>query len=254
MIHIPTLRTKRLTLQLRELSIGDSLAVLAIPEQLEQATTTEFLKRAMQDVKGIADPANWTVQERAMATAHYMSSVADDGPDFSVGHGKYSDYLDASSDYKTDTVQAGELGGDVWLLRHLTGAMAESIERLQGEVTGISGRLHWMIGAMAAQMIRDVDRNDGDPEHGAIDEWMLTRMQTFVGYPESDFAAMVAMFQSARGKLKHLFHVDFSDTGLIFLPKGGDEAEMLPPARFPAYSCISEFTRGMVGQFGRDGS
>lgn len=248
MIHIPQLRTRRLTLQLRELSIGDSLAVLAIPGHLEQATTTEFLRRSVSSVKGIDDPAAWTVQERAMATAHYLASASDDGPDFSLGEGKYSDYLDAAKDYQTATVSAGELGGDIWLLRQLTGAMAESIERLQGEIEGISGRLHWMIGAMAAQLVRDGDPAiDGDDV--SIDEQLTTRMRVLIAYPESDFVTMLAMFQSARAKLGHLFDMDFADAGIVFLPKGGDEAAVtLPPARFPAHSCISAFARGVVGQ------
>lgn len=253
MIHIPTLRTRRLTLQLRELAIGDSLAVMAIPDSLEQASTTEFLRRATQSIKGVADPADWTVQERAMATAHYLASVSDDGPDFSVGNGRYSDYLDASVDHKSPTVAAGEHGGDVWLLQHLTGAMAESIERLNGEISGISGRLHWMVGAMAAQFIRDQDREQVGVS--ISDEALADRMKILMAYAESDFAVMVAMFEAARVKLSHLFQLEFSESGPVFLPrKGGDGGADLPPARFPAYSCISEFTRRIIGQSRGDGA
>jgi len=66
---------------------------------------------------------------------------------------------------------------------------------------------------------------------------------------------MVAMFQSARENIRHLFNLDFAENGgLIFMPKGGDEVAELPPARFPAHSCISEFTCGLVGQSRVDGS
>ncbi|WP_197714678.1 hypothetical protein, partial [Nitrosomonas supralitoralis] len=88
MIHFPILRTRRLTVQLKELSIGESIAIAAMPSHLEEAVTTAFLLKAVATAKGIENPADWTVQERMMVVCHYLASVSDDGPDFAVGDGR----------------------------------------------------------------------------------------------------------------------------------------------------------------------
>lgn len=157
MIYFPPLRTRRLTVQLRELSIGDSLTLAAMPGHMEEASTTAFLRCAVDAAKvAVEDPARWTVQERILAVCHYLSATTEDGPDFSLGEGHYSDYLQGEADIQTSVqaVEVGEVGGDTWHVRHLTGAMAESIERMAGEIEGLSGRLHWLFGAMAAQLVR----------------------------------------------------------------------------------------------------
>ena len=246
MIHIPPLRTRRLTVQLKELSIVESITLAAMPIDAEEATCTAFLRRAVASCKGIEDPAQWTVQERMLGVCHYLAAVADDGPDFSLGKGHYSDYLDGAADMKPGRVDVGEVGGDVWQVQHLTGAAAESIERLAGEVEGVAGRLHWHLGGMAAQMVRagEAPPDPGEGE-GAFDEYLAARMRVMGGFPASDFEALMARYALGRDKLDHLFHVDFSTDGLVALPKkgGGD----LPPARFPSRSCFTRMALEMVG-------
>lgn len=245
MIHFPPLRTRRLTVQLKELSIGESIALAAMPIDAEEAGCTAFLRRAAASCKGITDPAQWTVQERMLAVCHYLAAVADDGPDFSLGRGRYSDYLDGATDAKPGRVDVGTVGGDAWLVQHLTGAMAESIERLTGEVDGITGRLHWLMGGMAAQMVRasetPPDPADGE---GAFDEYLAARMRVMASFPASDFEALMSRYALGRDELHHLFRIDFSANGLMALPKkgGGD----LPPARFPFRTCLSRMALEMV--------
>lgn len=240
MINFPMLRTRRLTVQLKELTIGDSIALAAMPVHLHEATCTAFLNKAVSSsAKGVENPAMWTVQERMLAVAHYLASVSEDGPDFALGEGRYSDYLDGSTDIAVPTVEIeiGSLGGDAWRIRHLTGAMAESIERTQGECAGMTGRLHWLLAGMAAQLVRSgdapVEPADGE---GAFDEFILARMKVFAAYPESDFADLMAMYALGRDRLTHLFQVEFGADGLVALPKGGDG---LPPARFPVRTCLT---------------
>lgn len=253
MIHFPPLRTQRLTIQLKELSIGAACQIAAMPIHAEQAACTAFLRRVVDAVtSGPSDPAQWTVQERTMVVCHYMASTLEDGPNFSVGTGNYSDYLDGANNEGAalDFVEAGELGGDLWHVRHLTGAMAESIERMEGEVGGMSGYLHWVLATMALQMVRDSEETP--PEEGtALDNYLAEKMQVLAAYPESDFIALRAMYEAGRDKLHHLFRVVFSrdnsSTGIIVLPQGG---VALPPARFPAYSCVSGMAREMVGSAG----
>lgn len=246
-IYFPVLRTKRLRVQLRELTIGESLQLAAMPPDKPEAVCTAFLRHAASESVGLPDPVAWTVPERLLAVCQYMAATLEDGPDFAVGEGRYSDYLNGERDIEDRLTEVGELGGDMWLARHLTGGMAESIERLAGELAGIEGRLHWIYGAMAAQLVRSGEEapapEDGE---GAFDEWLLARMTTLLAYPDSDAERLMGMFLAARERMQHLFRIDFARDGIVAMPKGG--AATLPPARFPADSCISEFARSMGGK------
>lgn len=254
MIHFQPLRTRRLTVQLRELSIEESVSIAAMPSHLDEATTTAFLRKAIDAVNGDSDPANWTVQERTMAVCHYLAAVSDDGPDFSVGDGggKYSDYLNVSVDEPAnlDRVELGEVGGDLWFVRHLTGAMVESVERLAGEIGGISKKFHWLLGCMAAQLVRESE-DFPDPSNGerAFDDFLISRMRVMAAYPESDFVLLMSGYLSAREKLHHLFKIEFAEEGgLVVSPssEGGAEGS-LPPARFPVRNCITPMAYELVG-------
>jgi len=247
-IYFPALRTKRLTVQLRELTIGESLQLAAMPPHKPEAVCTAFLRSAVAETKGISDPSQWTVGERLLVIAQYMAATLEDGPDFSLGDGRYSDYLNGERDIDDVLVDVGEVGGDVWKARHLTGGMAEAIERLDGEVPNITGRLHWLYGAMAAQLVR-VSEEVPTPEQGegAFDEWLLDRMKVLLAYPDSDAELMMGLYLNAREKMQHLFRVDFVADGIVAMPKGG-AAVNLPPARFPAHTCLSKFARQMGGK------
>ena len=247
MIHIPALRSKRITARLQELSILDAIGLASIPDHLPEEATTAFLRAAVAEASGVADPQQWTVQERILAVCHYMASTFDDGPDFSLagGQSRYSDYLLGDQQYSVPEIDIGELEGDQWVVRHLTGARAASIERLQGEIPGISGRTHWQVGAMAAQM---VPNGDGGPEEGdgEIDAFLLQRMRVIAGFPESAFAILLDRYLGACERLQHLFRIGFDDDGLIVLPR--EDAGGLPAARFPAGTCITRLARSMVGK------
>jgi hypothetical protein len=245
MRHFPSLRTKRLNVQLQEISIGDSIEVAAMPVHLEQAECTAFLRSVVKS-STIEEPATWTVQERMLAVAHYLASVLDDGPDFPLGAGHYSDYLDGMADNCLENYHLGQIGDDDWSMSHLTGGMAEAIERLEGELK-VPSRMHWILGCMAAQLVRSGEENP-DPASGQYDEWLLNRMRIISSYPESDFEQLMIAFYAGREQLHHLFRIDFGiDGGLVALPKGG--AGELPPARFQVRSGLSPFALSMVRQY-----
>lgn len=249
-IFFPVLRTRRLTVQLQEIPIGQALDLAAMPGHQEEACCTAFLRAAMASAKGIEDPVNWTVQERMLAVCHYLAATTDDGPDFSVGKGQYSDYLDGAKDIQTmaTMLRLGEVAKDFWGIRHLTGGMAESIERLAGEIPKVRGRLHWLLGAMAAQLVRDGEISPVPAEgEGAFDEYLLHRMQILLNYPGSDFEALMFLFIEGRAKLAHLFEIDFNDDGVVAMPKGG-VATQLPPARFQVYPCLPRLALDLVGK------
>ncbi|MGI9212288.1 MAG: hypothetical protein ACR2HF_07415, partial [Methylococcaceae bacterium] len=68
-IHFPILRSKRLTIQLKELSIGTSVELAKIPGHLEQTAVSAFLQAAVAD-SSHPDVGDWTVAERTLAICH----------------------------------------------------------------------------------------------------------------------------------------------------------------------------------------
>ena len=252
MKSFPLLRTRRLTVKLKELSIGAAISLANMPAHMEESMRTEFLRHTVDTVQsGSENVTDWTVQERVMAVAHYLASVMPDGPDFSLGAGNYSDYLDGAADISIamNRISIGEVGGDNWEIQHLTGAMAESIERLSGEFDQLSPRLHWIIGAMAAQLIRVGETPPDLSSDGLYDEWLLSRIQVFMEFPESDFEQLMAAYSIGRKNLHHLFAYSFDDYGMVILPKTGG-TEGLPSARFPVRSAISRMALDMEGKPG----
>jgi hypothetical protein len=251
MKHFPVLLTNRLTVQLRELSIGQSVNLAGIPDHALEASCTAFLRAAVESAKGVYDPLHWTVQERCFVVAHYLACVADDGPDFSLGFSKFTDYLEAEADHYVDQVEIGEIAGDQWRIRQLTGAMAESIERLVGEID-VPGRLHWLLGAMAAQLVR---KNEDIPElqrESVYDQWLLDRMRIFGAFPDSDFKPLIGAYLVGLDSLHHLFSINFDDRGIVALPRKGADGS-LPPARFPVLSCLSTTARALAGKHDQSG-
>lgn len=245
MKHFPSLRTRRLTVQLKELTIGDGIKLAAMPDHLHESATTAFLRCAIDLAQGIEDPLHWTVQERIFAVGHYLAAVSEDGPDFALGNGRYTDYLDGSSDTYIDAAELGEIAGDFWTVTPLTGALAESIERMTREFD-LPGRLCWLIGGMAAQLHV---KGQAIPEFASDsqrDEWLLGRMRVFNNYPETDFEHLVSAYYAGLDALHHLFTLQFGDKGIVVLPRDGAEGG-LPPARFPVSACLSQTTLDLAG-------
>jgi len=257
----------------------EAINISSMPLHLEEAACTAFLRSATESVKqsnaifnnpqsgnqdDLSDPARWTVQERMLAVCHYRASISsEDGPDFRVGeNGRYTDYLDATMDGMAEPSELGEVGGDIWSIRHLTGSMTESIERLAGEVKNISNRLHWIIGGMACQLTRK-DEALADPASNDFDHFIISRMNVILGFPESEFEKLMFLYLGGRERLHHLFITDFSESGIVALPvtkensqeRGGDAGKVsaLPPARFPVHSNLSRLTTELAKKPDRDG-
>lgn len=246
MKHIPILRTRRLTVQIKPISIGDAIKIAGMPEHLKEAENTVFLNAVIETVtNGPTNPLDWTIQERNVVIAHYLACSEDD-PDFSLGEGRYSNYADWVFDYKP-VYDIGNIKDDHWTMVNLTGFMAESIERIQGEL-GLSPYLHWLIGCMACQLVRK-DENEPPIEQGAYDEWLLFRMRVFLEYQESDFEQLLAAFFFGNKELYHLLNmtIDQIRGGIAFLPKKESEGH-LPPARFRGHSCISNTAINLAGK------
>jgi len=246
MLHFPVLRTNRLVVQLKELSIGDSIKLAAMPEHLKESGRTVFLNAAIDTVQGEENPLLWTVQERLLVTAHYLSVVTPDGPNFSIGEeAKFLDYVDFQKDIskKLQCIEIGDIAGDQWQITHLNGGMVEAIDRLQGEFQDVSNRMYWLLGSMAAQLYVK-GNSQHDVLSGDYDQSLLTQIKILSDYPESEFENLVMAFEAGRKKLQHLLFFDFNDNEIVALPKEG--GGNLPPATFPFYACLSQFAKDMV--------
>ena len=241
MIYFPEIRARRFTIQLRELTIGQSLELAARPVHLEQSNTTLFLRHAVVNPKIPVD--RWRIGERVLAVAHYLSCVTQE-PNFKIGQGSYADYLVSEAAQIPDGVDLGTVVGESWRMRHLDGRLAEAIERLS--VPPLAGRLMWLMGTMAAQMYRPGELEPDTMTEGTLDEWLEARVQAFGQISESEFEEMLLAFHKGREQLTHLFRIDVDDSGIVC--RANKEDAGLPPARFPVRANLSAWTRAMAGR------
>lgn len=252
MITIPQLRTHRYTLELKELTFEQAITAAGIKSTRIEATNTHLLRYAVKSVKGVdSDPINWTVQERMTAVSWYMAHTRSDGVNFPTGGGFYSDFFDDQGivlSPEITRIELGEHGGDKWFIQHLTGVMAESIERL---LTSFEHPpyLHWLIGGMAAQLITDKEKPVKFELEHELDEWLEKRIKTFLAYPDSDFESLMLAYRINKPRLDHMMSVDFDQYGICVHPakqeeKGG-KSELIP-TRFRASACLSRTARDMA--------
>lgn len=254
MIEFRPLRTKRLALTLQEIAIGDAISLASIPPSMYESQTTRFLKSVIKQAEAatpihVTDPRAMTVQERAFSVAHYMAHVSESAPDFSIGDGRFSNYLVGQQQHVVPSFPAGNVGGDAWALVPLVGAAAEAIEELHGDLAGISGEYHWMLGCMASQLRKKDDVAPDPVTDTAYGDWLRERMLVLSRYPESDFVQMLVLYRQAVRATRHFFNMDINDDGIVFLEEVEKEAvATLPPARFPVSSCLSDFALRMGGK------
>lgn len=261
MILIPPLRTKRLNVTFKEISIGDAIRLAGIHPRENERATTEFLNVVIESATKptdlhVTDPRMWSVQERTLAVCHYIAATADnENRDFLVGEsGRLTDYMDTSRDYVAAAL-VGEAAEDHWRVVPLTGLAAEMLERLESDgVDGISpGRMHWVFGCMAAQLQR-VDAKgqlieEPPPESdAALTDWLRDRMRVLAGFPESQFVQLLRVMNVGMGKIGHLFNMEPAADGLVCLPVRKGEGGELPPARFPVDECLGPMAHQFAQQ------
>ncbi len=174
----------------------------------------------------------------------YMAAVLHDGPDFKVGDGSYGWYLFGTLEHREP-----EALKDGWRIRHLTGRLAESVERLAFEGLDLDPRSHWLLGCLCGQLYRDGDSSPDGMSDSDRDEWLYQRIRALLDKPESECASAIVLFREGMEALHHLVKVDFSsESGLICLPN--IDTEGVPAtaagARFPVHAAVSAVSRKLV--------
>lgn len=244
MIHFPPLRTRRLDVQLRELTLRESIELAAVPPHLHERATTALIACTVKTTgSGTPSIEEWTVQERAMVVAHYLASVTDGEANFAVGEGRFLDYLDAERDAAPDECEVGQACGDDWIMTQLTGRQAECMEAF------CRSRVDWLLADMAARL-RVAGKESPPPVAsgmGAYQEWLQARAETIRDFPESDFEELYAAYVRGLAQLHHLFALDFDDEGHIVLPSQKEGGAVMAPARFRPAACVGRLAQALGG-------
>lgn len=235
----------------RELTIRESLRLANIPNELNESATTEMLRAIASPLPGVdlPDPMLWTVQQRMLGVAYYMAHTLDDGPDFAIGDGKYSDFLIEDEHSIVRSIEVGRVAGDTWVCQPLLGVHAEIIEAIDPPENMHGGRIKWLIHAMAAQMHRDGEGAPPDPvsDRFGYAGWLSERAATLADFPEGDFASLVLAFYAGVDAMQHHFAIDLSDAGPVAVRKGGAGMD-LPAARFPVHAALTDITKAFCGK------
>lgn len=242
MIYFPPLSTKRLNVQLRELTIQQAIDLAATPIGRHEVTTQRFITSVVESSTGPEkDPLRWTVEERMMVLAHYLSCVSEEGANFSLGgEAKFSDFLhaDGAPDFGPEWVAVGEACGSEWRAHQVNGAQARAMEG------ACRSQLDWMFAELAVRM-RPVD--DTKPPPDAVDEpeqfseWLAARMGEVKALPESDFGVLFVLLRAGQEQLRHIFRVELDAEGFFAVSKemeGGRAA-----GRFLVSSAVTDLAR-----------
>jgi len=256
MLSFAYLRTKRIAVRLRELRLGEAIAICKLPAERLELTVSEFLRHVADAAerptdRHVTDPRLWTVAERTRVVCHYLSHTSDSGMDFEVGDGAcLSHYVELAQDLPAESVKVGQVGEVDVSMWPLLGAHAEALERL------CKTRGDWMIGLMACQV-----GAEPLPDLTAMSELVALqavsdRMDAVKAMPESAFEELIASYAHGLTALQHFFVLGHDDQGLVCLPRdhadvsakrGKEGGGLKHPARFPALSCVSATTRTLFG-------
>lgn len=235
MIHFSALRTARLDVALRELTLQEAVDLAATPLERHETATAALLASVVDQAHGLhAEPGRWTVQERMLVVAHYLAATSEGGGNFDIGAGQLLDYLDAVVDAAPEWEDAGEACGDAWRIKQVTGDEAQAMEAI------CTRRLDWIAADIAARMHATSEENpppDATSQPAAYAEWLAERKAVILAMPESDFGELFIAYRLGLDRLHHLFALDFDAGGHIALPRKQEGG--LAPARFPVASAIT---------------
>lgn len=249
MKYIPPIDTKRLSIELAELTIEDAEKLCEIPAVYEQRTASELLSRITRSsdrASAVADPRMWSVNERMYVIACYMAAVREDGPDFPIGKGHFSDYLLASTDYVAEV--EFEYAGKKLIYSPLLGYQAEIIETLIADGTYKKTSFSWWCGAMAACVRGEDEQPLEYVDNGSYEKALVERITGIRKLSESEFIGLFDGYLIASQRAAHFVYAITSSHGVL-AAQVSDRAEGVPelaPARFPSHTAIGARTRDVM--------
>lgn len=252
MKHIPPIHTDRISVAMVEIDIDHSEAVCTIPAVYEQRTATELLRgiiRPIERAGAVADPRMWSVSERMYVIAFYMSATRDDGPDFPIGKGKFSDYLLDGTDYVAEV--PFQCDGKDLIYSPLHGYQAEIIEMLiEGGRYSKTSYSWWK--ACIAACVRGADEEPtAYIDDGRYETELIKRIEAVGALADSQFAALFDSYMQASDRGAHMVHAITNVHGVLAAQVSEPNAEKgvpeLAPARFPALSAVSIRARQIMG-------
>jgi len=252
MKYIAPVNTNRISVELSEIDIDHSEAVCAIPVQFEQRTATELLKGVIRPIDrpgAVADPRMWSVSERMFVIALYMSATRDDGPNFPIGNGKFSDYILDGTDYVAEV--PFECNEQSLIYSPLLGYQAEIIETLIAGGTFSNTSYSWWKACIAA-CVRGADEEPTPYiDDGQYETELVKRIHSVGGLADSEFAALFDAYLQAAQRGAHMVYAITNVYGVLAAQVSEPDAEKgvpeLAPARFPAVSAISIRARQIMG-------
>jgi len=250
--YIPPINTKRLHLELHEMQIDDAEALCEIPAVYDQRTMTDMLRRIARssDRPGaVADPRLWSTNERMFVTASYMAAVIEDGPNFAIGKGHFSDYLLPDTDFVAEVPFEFEGSQLVW--SPMLGYQAEVIETLVTSGAYKPTDYTWWCAAMAA-CVRGADEEPiAYVDDATYEDVLKERITNIRALAESQFVGLFDAYIDAAAQGAHLVYAITSKHGVVAaqvsVPNQDTGVPELAPARFPAHSCISQRARQIMG-------
>lgn len=252
MKYIAPVHTNRISVELTEIPIDASESVCAIPAQFEQRTATEMLKgiiRPIERAGAVADPRMWSVSERMYVIALYMSATRDDGPDFPIGQGKFSDYILDGTDFVAEV--PFECDDRELIYSPLLGYQAEVIETLiEGGIYSKTSYSWWK--ACIAACVRGADE---EPipyiDDGKYEAVLIERIAAVGRLADTQFAELFDAYQIAAQRGAHMVYAITNVYGVLAAQVSEPDAEKgvpeLAPARFPALSAVSIRARQIMG-------
>lgn len=227
-MYIPKFITNRIKAEMRELTVGETIALCEIPVQENEKGIGKLLSYVVTETNVSVE--QWTVQERYAALVHYI--VSKNGSDEfyeDLGYSAFlSDVTNVQNSY--EFTEQDDDGESITLeVVPLTGEYIEAMERLvvNDGIAPAKGYGAWVIAAMAAQ-IRVKDTED----EGVIDELLHARIKQMTELPSSYFDKLVFQWQAGNTILTHLIKYTFSDDGVILLSQPTEEDADISSARF----------------------
>lgn len=244
MIDFPRIRTARVSVALKELTLDQAISICRIPPSRHEVATSQFLRfsAAQADAPSAAyvkDHRLWTVSERIRLVVQYLMGVTDDGPDFSVGgsdKARLSRYIDFTAEPSSMVLTGIDVGDGPMEMRPLLGVQAEALEQL------CTHRGEWMVGCIAAQILPlGMSPDWSTMSDVAVLAWHKARIEAVRAMRETHFERLVNTFLDGQEDLRQFFHLGVGDDGIVCMPN--EPGVEVPPVRFPSSTCISPSTR-----------